>query len=93
VLYVLWPTEAVYIGKSLGTLHITDFYMQHSSVPSRYVLLKPLLSLEHVMKNLLGKQAFLAIDTADHSLEIATNIVESIIICQSLLAELKAYLQ
>jgi len=36
-----------------------------SSVPSRYVLLTPLLSLDHVMKNLLGKQAFLAIGTAD----------------------------
>ncbi|WP_349661593.1 hypothetical protein [Lysinibacillus zambalensis] len=59
-------TEAVYIGKSLGTLPITDFYMQRvSSVPSRYVLLTPLLSLDHVMKNLLGKQAFLAIGTAD----------------------------
>lgn len=59
-------TEAVYIGKSLGTLPITDFYMQQaSSVPSRYVLLTPLLSLDHVMKNLLDKQAFLAIGTAD----------------------------
>ncbi|MEY9979288.1 hypothetical protein [Lysinibacillus sp. RC79] len=59
-------TEAVYIGKSLGTLPITDFYMQQaSSVPSRFVLLTPLLSLDHVMKNLLGKQAFLAIGTAD----------------------------
>lgn len=59
-------TEAVYIGKSLGTLPITDFYMQRvSSVPSRYVLLTPLLSLDHVMKNLPGKQAFLAIGTAD----------------------------
>ncbi|KOP71455.1 hypothetical protein AMS59_18730 [Lysinibacillus sp. FJAT-14745] len=110
-------TEAVYIGKSLGTLPITDFYMQQASpVPSRYVLLTPLLSLDHVMKNLLGKQAFLAIGTADphyskesferltshelvivenadHSLEIATNTVESIIICQSLLTNLKTYLQ
>ena len=59
-------TKAVYIGKSLGTLPITDFYMQQvPSVPSRYVLLTPLLSLDHVMKNLLGKQAFLAIGTAD----------------------------
>ena len=59
-------TEAVYIGKSLGTLPITDFYMQQSSsIPSRYVLLTPLLRLEHVMKNLLKKQAFLAIGTAD----------------------------
>jgi len=58
--------EAVYIGKSLGTLPITDFYMQQmSSVPSRYMLLTPLLSLDHVMENLLGKQAFLAIGTAD----------------------------
>jgi len=110
-------TEAVYIGKSLGTLPITDFYMQQASpVPSRYVLLTPLLSLDHIMKNLLGKQAFLAIGTADphyskesleqlsshelaivenadHSLEIANRTVESIIICQSLLTELKAYLQ
>ncbi|MFJ8520096.1 hypothetical protein [Lysinibacillus xylanilyticus] len=59
-------TEAVYIGKSLGTLPITDFYMQQSSpIPSRYVLLTPLLGLEHVMKNLLEKQAFLTIGTAD----------------------------
>ncbi|MEB2302074.1 hypothetical protein LAV72_20930 [Lysinibacillus xylanilyticus] len=110
-------TEAVYIGKSLGTLPITDFYMQRvSSVPSRYVLLTPLLSLDHVMKNLLGKQAFLAIGTADphyskerlgllsshelvtvenadHSLEITNHTVESVILCQSLLTELKAYLQ
>ncbi|MFJ6210375.1 hypothetical protein [Lysinibacillus sp. NPDC092081] len=110
-------TEAVYIGKSLGTLPITDFYMQQASpVPSRYMLLTPLLSLDHVMKNLLGKQAFLAIGTADphyskesleqlsshelaivenadHSLEIANRTVESIIICQSLLTKLKAYLQ
>jgi len=110
-------TEAVYIGKSLGTLAIIDFYMQQSSlVPSRYVLLTPLLSLEHIMQNLLEKQTFLAIGTADphyskerleqlsshelaivenadHSLEIATNTVESIIICQSLLTALKAYLQ
>ncbi|GAB0170038.1 alpha/beta hydrolase [Lysinibacillus sp. CTST325] len=109
-------TEAVYIGKSLGTLPITDFYMQQSSsVPSRYVLLTPLLSLEHVMKNLLGRQAFLAIGTADphyskesleqlsshelliienadHSLEIANHTVESVILCQSLLTGLKAYL-
>lgn len=110
-------TEAVYIGKSLGTLPITDFYMQQSSsIPSRYVLLTPLLSLKHVMKNLLGKQAFLAIGTADphyskesleqlsshelaivenadHSLEIANHTVESVILCQSLLTGLKAYLQ
>lgn len=110
-------TEAVYLGKSLGTLPIVDFYMQQSSlVPSRYVLLTPLLSLEHIMQNLLEKHAFLAIGTADphyskesleqlsshevaivenadHSLEIATNTVESIIICQSLLTTLKAYLQ
>ncbi|MGE7675655.1 hypothetical protein ACQKMV_19120 [Lysinibacillus sp. NPDC094403] len=110
-------TETVYIGKSLGTLPITDFYMQQAaSVPSRYVLLTPLLSLDHVMKNLLGKQAFLAIGTADphyskerleqlsshelaivenadHSLEITNHTVESIIICQSLLTALKAYLQ
>jgi len=110
-------TEAVYIGKSLGTLPIIDFYMQQvSSVPSRYVLLTPLLSLDHVMKNLLGKQAFLAIGTADphyskerlgllsshelvivenadHSLEITNHTVESVILCQSLLTELKAYLQ
>lgn len=110
-------TEAIFIGKSLGTLPITDFYMQQAStMPSRYVLLTPLLSLDHVMKNLLGKQAFLTIGTADpvyskerleqlsshklaivenadHSLEIATNTVESIIICQSLITALKAYLQ
>lgn len=110
-------TEAVYLGKSLGTLPIVDFYMQQSSlVPSRYVLLTPLLSLEHIMQNLLEKHAFLAIGTADphyskesleqlsshevaivenadHSLEIATNTVESIIICQSLITTLKAYLQ
>jgi hypothetical protein len=110
-------TEAVYIGKSLGTLPITDFYMQQSSpIPSRYVLLTPLLSLDHVMKNLLGKQAFLTIGTADphysnerleqlsshelaivenadHSLEITNHTVESIILCQSLLTKLTAYLQ
>ncbi|OXS70058.1 hypothetical protein B1B04_19370 [Lysinibacillus sp. KCTC 33748] len=110
-------TEAVYIGKSLGTLPITDFYMQRmSSVPSRYVLLTPLLTLDHVMKNLLGKQAFLAIGTADphyskerlgllssfeltivenadHSLEIKNHTVESVILCQSLLTKLTAYLQ
>lgn len=110
-------TETIYIGKSLGTLPITDFYMQQAaSVPSRYVLLTPLLSLDHVMKNLLGKQAFLAIGTADphysierleqlsshqlaivenadHSLELTNHTVESIIICQSLLTALKAYLQ
>ncbi|MGE7133134.1 hypothetical protein [Lysinibacillus xylanilyticus] len=110
-------TEAVYIGKSLGTLPITDFYMQQSSpIPSLCVLLTPLLGLEHVMKNLLEKQAFLAIGTADphyskesleqlsshelaivenadHSLEITNHTVESVIICQSLLKELKAYLQ
>ncbi len=109
--------EAVYIGKSLGTLPIIDFYMQPvPSVSSRYVLLTPLLSLEHVMQNLLEKHAFLAIGTADphylkerleqlssytlaivenadHSLEIANNTLESVTICQSLLAELKAYLQ
>ncbi|KOS60564.1 hypothetical protein FJQ98_01595 [Lysinibacillus agricola] len=110
-------TKAVYIGKSLGTLPIIDFYMQQSSpVPSHYVLLTPLLSLDHVMKNLLVKQAFLAIGTADphyskerleqlsshklaivenadHSLEITNHTVESVIICQSLLTGLKAYLQ
>ncbi|MGE7696268.1 hypothetical protein ACQKNC_19525 [Lysinibacillus sp. NPDC094177] len=110
-------TETIYIGKSLGILPITDFYMQQAaSVPSRYVLFTPLLSLDHVMKNLLGKQAFLAIGTADphyskerleqlsshqlaivenadHSLEITNHTVESIIICQSLLTALKAYLQ
>ncbi|MFJ7733787.1 hypothetical protein ACIQXF_18125 [Lysinibacillus sp. NPDC097231] len=109
--------EAVYIGKSLGTLPIIDFYMQQvPSVSSRYVLLTPLLSLEHVMQNLLEKHAFLAIGTADphyykerleqlssytlaivknadHSLELANNTLESVTICQSLLAELKAYLQ
>ncbi|MBG9456812.1 hypothetical protein ABE61_23240 [Lysinibacillus sphaericus] len=110
-------TEAVYIGKSLGTLPITDFYMQQvPSVTSCYVLLTPLVSLDHVMKNLLGKQAFLAIGTADphyskerleqlsshelvivenadHSLEIRNHTVESVILCQSLLTKLTAYLQ
>ncbi|WP_231630217.1 hypothetical protein [Lysinibacillus sp. ZYM-1] len=46
-------TNAVYIGKSLGTLPIIDCYMQQSSsMPTRYVLLTPLLSLEHTMANL-----------------------------------------
>lgn len=109
-------TEAVFIGKSIGTLPITDFYMQQaSSIPSRYALLTPLLSLDHVMGNLLGKHAFLAIGTADphyskerldqlsshelaivvnadHSLEITNHTVESVILYQSLLTALKAYL-
>ncbi|MGE8001019.1 hypothetical protein ACQKOF_20545 [Lysinibacillus sp. NPDC093190] len=52
-------TEAVYIGKSLGTLPITDFYMQQaSSIPSRFVLLTPLLSLDHVMKICLVSRHF-----------------------------------
>lgn len=33
------------------------------------------------------------IESADHSLEITNNTVESIIICQTLLAELKKYLK
>lgn len=110
-------TNAVYIGKSLGTLPIIDFYMQQSSsMPTRYVLLTPLLSLEHTMANLLDKQAFLAIGTADphfsqekiaqlttlnlavfdglnHSLEDASNIVNTIKFCASLLTQLKEFIQ
>ena len=58
--------EVVYLGKSLGTLPIIDFYMQqHTSFPSRYVLFTPLLSFEHTLHNLQDKHAFLAIGTAD----------------------------
>jgi len=109
--------EAVYIGKSLGTLPIIDFYMQQCpAIFSRYVILTPLLSFEHIEQNLVEKNALLAIGTADphyskerveplsshhlsiienanHSLEITNNTVESIIICQTLLTELKKYLQ
>ncbi|WP_418301698.1 hypothetical protein [Lysinibacillus fusiformis] len=110
-------TNAVYIGKSLGTLPIIDFYMQQSSsISTRYILLTPLLSLDHTMANLLNKQAFLAIGTADphfsqekiaqlttldlavfddlnHSLEDASNIIQSIQFCESLFIQLKAYIQ
>lgn len=109
--------EAVYIGKSLGTLPIIDFYMQQCpAIFSRYVILTPLLSFEHIGQSLIDKNTFLAIGTADphyskeiveqlsshhlsiiesadHSLEITNNTVESIIICQTLLAELKKYLK
>jgi len=109
--------EAVYIGKSLGTLPISDYYIpQETSLPSRYILLTPPLSFEHVMQNLANQRAFIAIGTADphfseermqqlashqltiaenanHSLEIANNTVESIITCQTILSELKTYLQ
>jgi len=109
--------EAVYIGKSLGTLPLTDYYMQQETlIPSRYILLTPLLSFEHVMQNLAKQHAFIAIGTADphfsnerlsqltshqlisadnanHSLEIANNTIESIITCQTILLELKTYLQ
>lgn len=109
--------EAVYIGKSLGTLPIIDFYMQQCpAIFSCYVILTPLLSFEHIEQNLIDKNAFLAIGTADphyskerveqlssyhlsimesadHSLEITNNTVESIIICQTLLEELKNYLK
>ncbi|MGN4126906.1 hypothetical protein ACMGD3_18135 [Lysinibacillus sphaericus] len=58
--------EAVYIGKSLGTLPIVDFYMQQdTSSTSRYVLFTPLLALNHIVQNLQDKHAFLAIGTAD----------------------------
>lgn len=60
-------TNAVYIGKSLGTLPIIDFYMQQSSsIPTRYILLTPLLSLDHTMANLLDKQAFLPLAQLIH---------------------------
>lgn len=109
--------ETVYIGKSLGTLPITDYYMQQETViPSHYILLTPPLSFEHVMQNLAKQHAFIAMGTADphfsnerrsqltshqlmiadnanHSLEIANNTVESIITCQTILSELKTYLQ
>ncbi|MEK5230474.1 hypothetical protein MHB42_01740 [Lysinibacillus sp. FSL K6-0232] len=59
-------TNAVYLGKSLGTMPIIDFYMQQPSViPAYYVLFTPMLSLEHTMENLCNKQAFIAIGTAD----------------------------
>lgn len=58
--------KSVYIGKSLGTLPIIDFYMQQDpSCSSRYVLFTPLLSFEHILQNLQDKHAFLAIGTAD----------------------------
>lgn len=109
--------EAVYIGKSLGTLPLTDYYIQQETIiPSRYILLTPLLSFEHVMQNLANQHAFIAMGTADphfsnerlsqltshqlmiadnanHSLEIANNTIESIITCQTILLELKTYLQ
>ncbi|WP_254664213.1 hypothetical protein [Lysinibacillus fusiformis] len=89
---------------------------QSSSIPARYILLTPLLSLDHTMANLLNKQAFLAIGTADphfsqekiaqlttldlavfdglnHSLEDASNIIQSIQFCESLFIQLKAYIQ
>lgn len=58
--------EVVYIGKSLGTMPIIDFYMQQETVlPSRYILFTPLLALEHTMQNLIHRHSFLAIGTAD----------------------------
>ena len=58
--------EVVYLGKSLGTMPIVDYYMRQTpSIPARYVLFTPLLSLQHTMTNLLDKHAFLAIGTAD----------------------------
>lgn len=109
--------EVVYLGKSLGTMPIVDYYMQQTpSIPARYVLFTPLLSLQHTMTNLLDKHAFLAIGTADphysqeklaqlatlqlavfedlnHSLEIPLNAVLSIQHCQSLITQLKIFLQ
>ena len=59
-------TNIIYIGKSLGTMPIIDFYMQQPSViPTCYALFTPLLSLEHTMENLHNKQTFIAIGTAD----------------------------
>ncbi|GLC88117.1 hypothetical protein [Lysinibacillus piscis] len=59
-------TEAIYFGKSLGTLPIVDFYIQQQSdIPCRFILLTPLLSLTHVMQNLQNKHAFIAIGTND----------------------------
>ncbi|WP_230875048.1 hypothetical protein [Lysinibacillus cavernae] len=110
-------SKVIYLGKSLGTLPIIDFYMQKASAFSTcYVLFTPLLSLEHTMTNLLDKQAFLAIGTADphysqekvaqlttldlvvyenldHSLEVASNVALSIQFCQSLMTQLKVFLQ
>lgn len=109
--------EVVYLGKSLGTMPIVDYYMQQtSSIPARYVLFTPLLSLQHTMINLLDKHAFFAIGTADphysqeklaqlatlqlavledlnHSLENPLNAVLSIQLCQSLITQLKIFLQ
>ncbi|MFL1994643.1 hypothetical protein [Lysinibacillus sp.] len=110
-------SHVIYIGKSLGTMPIIDFYMQRPSlIPANYVLFTPLLSLEHTLTNLLDKHAFLAIGTADphysqekiaqltshklsvfenldHSLEIPSNIALTIQCCQSLMKQLKAFLQ
>ena len=109
--------EVVYLGKSLGTMPIIDFYMQQTPfTPARYILFTPLLSLQHTMANLLDKHAFLAIGTADpyysqeklaqlttlqlaifedldHSLEIPLNVDLSIQHCQSLMTQLKIFLQ
>lgn len=109
--------EAVYIGKSLGTLPISDYYLQQEAlIPSRYILLTPLLSLEHVVQNLGNQHSFIAIGTADphfsnermslltshhltivqnanHSLEIANNMLESISTCHTIISKLKIYLQ
>jgi hypothetical protein len=109
--------EVVYLGKSLGTMPIIDFYMQQTPfIPARYILFTPLLSLQHTMANLLDKHAFLAIGTADpyysqeklaqlttlqlaifedldHSLEIPLNVDLSIQHCQSLMTQLKIFLQ
>jgi len=58
--------KVVYLGKSLGTMPIIDFYMQQETVlPSHYILFTPLLSLEHTMQNLIHRHSFLAIGTAD----------------------------
>lgn len=89
--------EVVYIGKSLGALPIADYYLQQDAIiPSRYILLTPPLSLEHVMQNLVTRHSFIAIGTADphfsnerlnqltsHQLTIAENANHSLEIANS----------
>ncbi|MEK5330339.1 MULTISPECIES: hypothetical protein [unclassified Lysinibacillus] len=84
--------EAVFVGKSLGAFPIVDYYMQQEAIiPSRYILLTPPLSFEHIMQNLVNRHSFIAIGTADphfsneklhqlksHHLTIATNADHSL---------------
>ena len=57
--------EVVYLGKSLGTMPIVDYYMQETpSIPARYVLFTPLLSSTYNDKS-IRQTCILAIGTAD----------------------------